>query len=79
MDHVVLKYLLLKNTHYKWTHALHICAVQELTAVQGLTPILIMGGLNSFFFFFLASLKNGKIWLHWDPVPRWDQLVMDKE
>lgn len=51
MDHVVLKYLLLKNTHYKWTHALHICAVQELTAVQGLTPILIMGGLNSFFFF----------------------------
>lgn len=57
MDHVVLKYLLLKNTHYKWTHALHICAVQELTAVQGLTPILIMGGLNSFFFFFWLLLK----------------------
>lgn len=46
---------LLKNTHYKWTHAVHICAVQELTVFQGLTPILIMGGLKekSFFFFWL--------------------------
>lgn len=41
-----------------------------------LGAVLIMG-VFKLKFMFLTSLKNGKIWLQWTRVPKWDQLAMD--